>query len=225
MKKNQEKIVGDFNSVFGIAFDVDRLYVVHRLNFLQSPFSKIKLSFDLESAESLEIMIKKIGDIDPFAAIFIAGETSENADYIRTKRNELKVIKDSVPPSLTRRIQLSTEQDKLIAAWMVAKGTEVAIGPAFEEYAPEIDEYYNDIEQKRVYVVRGEIHPVFKAMLCCFVDFSWSDDEEIKKELNMYEEGALTRASYQDRFGYIPGDWGSREAFSGYDAQGLMRRF
>jgi len=212
MKKTKEKILGDYNSVFGVDFDVDHLYVVHRLNLLQSPFSKIKLAFDLESEESLDIMIEKIGDIDPFGAVFIAGETSENVDYIKTKRNELEIIRDEVPGSLTRKVSFSSETDKLIASWMSAKGKEAAVGPAFEEYAPQIDEYYNDIEQKRVFTVRGDVHPVFRAMLCTFVDFSWADDEEIEKKLNMYPDGALTRASFKEKFGYIPGNWGMNEA-------------
>jgi hypothetical protein len=224
-----EKFENDFNNVFGIAFDIDRVYVAQRLDYLDSPFNLIRIAYEGDAAGCFPAILELIESIDRHAYIFIAGEVSKNVDWFRSERGRVKTTQTlKLPTAFTQLVPFSTQESKLIASWRIGKGQEFAIDSYFDQHEPQIDEYHNDIEKKWVYTVRGTIPPAFKAMLCSLSDCSWTEvfSQEKSTIPGVLRKGCLARQEMSSRAGVPVSGLGVLQALrvSDFNVQDFMRR-
>jgi hypothetical protein len=224
----REKIPNDFNNIFGVAFDIENIYVAQFYDFLESPHAMIKLAFKGEAQNSFPAVLEMIEEIDRHAFIRIAGETHGNVDWFRSSRGRAKSTQTlKLPLGFTELVPFSTQESKLITSWRAAKGEQVAIDTYFDDFEPEIDSYFDDITKQETYVVRGSIHPAFRAMLCCLSDCSWTADETMSSSVqSIISKGCLARQGMKNRSGKSLVGYDMLQAMrsSNFDVPNLMKR-
>ncbi|MBT4637847.1 MAG: hypothetical protein HOC09_03395 [Deltaproteobacteria bacterium] len=223
-----EKIENDFNNCFGIAFDIDRVYVAQRLDYLESPYNLVKLAHEGEAQGSFPAVLEMIEEIDRHAFIFIAGEVSKNVDWFRSSRGRVKKTQTlRLPASFTQLVPFSTQESKLIASWRAGKGEQFGIDRYFDQYEPEIESHFNDIDKTESFFVRGAIHPAFKAMLASLSDCSWTEDETMSNTIReAIRKGCLARQGMKSRSGRPVVGYDVLQAMraSDFNVPGIMRR-